>query len=91
MRRAWLVAAVAAAALGPAAGEALGLAEVSFNADTHALDVTVVGVAAADGNHGFAIRPGIDTVRVEQLAFGDPRSRARTSTCSRTGAATRST
>ncbi len=72
MRRAWLVAAVAAAALGPAAGEALGLAEVSFNADTHALDVTVVGVAAADGNHGFAIRPGIDTVRVEQLAFGDP-------------------
>jgi hypothetical protein len=72
MRRPWLAAASAVVGLGVAAAQAYGLAEVSVNAETRALEVEVVGVAGADGNHGLAIRPGFDTVRVEQLQFGDP-------------------
>ncbi len=71
MRRACLAATVAAIALGPAAGQALALAVVTFNSDTRALTVAVQAAPGSDDDHGIGIRPGFDRVRVEQLQLGD--------------------
>ena len=74
-RRPWrapVVAVALCAALAGTAAQAAAEADVTAVISTAALDVRVVGVAGADGDHGLAIRPGFDRVRVEQLAFGDP-------------------
>jgi RTX calcium-binding nonapeptide repeat (4 copies) len=74
-RPAWrmpLVGVALCAALAGTAAQAAAEADVTAVISTAALDVRVVGLAGADGDHGLAIRPGFDKVRVEQLAFGNP-------------------